>query len=66
MAVSNRRDKKQVPDLTIFEEQKKAKISARKTLEIAKAQETEKLNQGYSYIVSADGKTRVLTKINKT
>lgn len=32
MAVNNKRDKKQVPDLTIFEEQKKAKISAKKTL----------------------------------
>jgi len=33
---SNRKDKKLKPDLTIFEEQKKAKISANKTLEIAK------------------------------
>lgn len=63
---SNRKDKKLVPDITIFEEQKKAKLSAKKVLELAKKQEAEKLNQGYSYIVSTDGKTRVLTKINKT
>ena len=38
---SNRKDKKLVPDMTIFEEKKKAKISARKTLEIAKKQDSK-------------------------
>jgi hypothetical protein len=59
---SNRKDKKLVPDLTIFEEQKKAKISAKKTLEIAKKQETEKLNDNFAYVLLPDGKTRVLRK----
>jgi len=63
MAVSNRNDKNKVPDLTIFQEEKKAKITAKKTLEIAKAQETEKLNDGFAYFLLADGKTRVLRKI---
>jgi len=61
---SNRKDKKLVPDLTIFEEQKKAKLSAKKVLEIAKEQEAEKIKQGHRYVASADGKTMWLT--NKT
>lgn len=56
--------RKDVPELTIFQEEKKAKITAKKTLEIAKAQETEKLNTGFAYFLLADGKTRVLRKIN--
>jgi hypothetical protein len=59
---SNRKDKKLVPDLTIFEEQKKAKLSAKKVLEIAKEQEAEKIKQGHRYVASADGKTMWLTK----
>lgn len=65
MAVSNRKDKNQVPDLTIFEEQKKAKLSAKSVLELAKEQEAKKLKDGYRYIASADGKTMILTKTNK-
>ncbi len=59
---SNRKDKKLVPDLTIFEEEKKAKLSAKKVLEIAKEQEAEKMKQGHRYVASADGKTMWLTK----
>lgn len=61
---SNKKEKKQVSDLTIFEQEKKIKVSAKKALEIAKEQETEKLNQGYFYKPSLDGKTRILTKKN--
>lgn len=60
--MARKKDKNKVPDLTIFDEQRKSKQSAKKTLEIAKAQETEKLNQGFVYKLSEDGKTRVLTK----
>lgn len=63
---SNRKDKKLVPDITIFEEQKKAKLSAKSVLEIAKKQEAEKLKNGYHYVSSGtDGKTKVLTKSKK-
>lgn len=65
MAVSNRKDKKLVPDLTIFEEQKKAKLSAKSVLEEAKKQEAKKIEEGYRYVASADGKTMTLTKIKK-
>jgi len=54
---------KQTPDLTIFEIEKKAKLSAFKTLEIAKQQEADKLKNGYSY-KAIDGKTMILTKNN--
>lgn len=62
---SNRKDKKLVPDLTIFEEQKKAKLSAKKVLELAKQQEAEKIKDGHRYVASADGKTMWLTKNKK-
>lgn len=62
---SNRKDKKLKPDLTIFEEQKKAKLSAKAVLEMAKEQEAKKIKQGHRYIASADGKTMTLTKIKK-
>jgi hypothetical protein len=62
---SNRKDKKLVPDLTIFDEQKKAKLSAKKVLEIAKQQDAEKIKDGHRYVSSADGKTMWLTKIKK-
>ena len=56
--------RKDVPELSIFQEEKKAKITAKKTLEIAKQQETKKLNDGFAYFLLADGKTRVLRKTN--
>lgn len=64
MAQERNKKRKDVPDLTIFQEEKKAKITAKKTLEIAKTQETEKLNDGFAYFLLADGKTRVLRKTN--
>ena len=60
--MARKKDKNKVPDLTIFDEQRKSKQSAKKTLEIAKAQETEKLNQGFVYKLKKKKKTRVLTK----
>jgi len=54
---------KQKPELTIFEEQKKAKISAKKCLELAKNQESEKLKSGFAY-QAIDSKTMVLRKTN--
>lgn len=62
---SNRKDKKLVPDITIFEEQKIAKLSAKKVLEIVKQQEAEKIKNGHRYVASADKKTMTLTKIKK-
>lgn len=62
---SNRKDKKLVPDVTIFEEQKIAKLSAKKVLEIAKQQEAEKIKNGHRYVASTDGKTMWLTKTKK-
>ena len=62
---TNRKDKKLIPDVTIFEEQKRAKLSAKKVLEIAKEQEAEKLKKGYKYIASEDKKTMTLTKTDK-
>jgi hypothetical protein len=61
----NRKDKKVVSDLTIFEEQNKSKLSAKKVLKIAKEQEAEKIKQGHRYVASADGKTMWLTKLKK-
>lgn len=62
---SNRKDKKLVPDMSIFEEQKIAKKSAKSVLELAKKQEAEKLKKGYKYVASSDGKTMWLTKTKK-
>jgi len=56
--------KKKLPGLTIFQEEKEAKISAKKSLEIEKKQETKKINDGFSYFLLEDGKTRVLRKKN--
>jgi hypothetical protein len=64
MAQERNKKRKDVPDLTIFQEEKKAKITAKKTLEVAKEQETKKLNDGFAYFLLADGKTRVLRKTN--
>lgn len=64
MAQERNKKRKDVPDLTIFQEEKKAKITAKKTLEIAREQETKKLNDGFAYFLLADGKTRVLRKTN--
>ena len=61
MAQERNKKRKDKPEMTIFEEQKRAKVSAKELLEIAKKQEDKKLKQGYHYIVSADGKTMTLT-----
>jgi hypothetical protein len=62
---SNRKDKKLIPGDSIFEEQKKIKISANVILEIAKSQEAKKIKKGWKYISSQDGKTMTLTKPKK-
>ena len=46
---------------SIFEGEKKAKVSAKAILKVAKAQEKQKLSQGYSF-VHLDAKTIVLRK----
>ena len=62
--MSKERNKKKtdVPELTIFEEQKRAKVSAKEVLKLAKEIEAEKLKQGWRYVSSPDGKTKTLTK----
>lgn len=62
MAKERNKKRKDVPELTIFEERKVHKISAKEVLKIAKEQEAKKLKQGHHYIPSADGKTFILTK----
>lgn len=57
--------RKDVPELTIFEERKTHRLSAKEVLKIAKEQEKLKLKKGYRYITSADGKTKTLTKGKK-
>ena len=49
--------------MTIFEEQKKSKLTAKKVLENVQKAEKQKLKEGYSLILLSDGKTRVLRKI---
>lgn len=65
MAKERNKKRKDVPELTIFEERKVHKISAKEVLKIAKEQEEKKLKDGYHYIPSADGKTHILTKTKK-
>lgn len=65
MAKERNKKKKDVPELTIFEERKVHKISAKEVLKKAKEQEIEKLNQGYHYVFSEDKKTMTLIKIKK-
>jgi len=62
MAQERNKKRKDVPEETIFENQKRAKLSAQKVLEIAKEQEAEKIKNGHRYISSIDGKTKTLTK----
>lgn len=65
MAKERNKNRKDVPDMTIFEERKHHKISAKEVLKIAKEQEAKKLKAGYHYESSADGKTHLLTKPKK-
>jgi len=61
--MAQRQDRKKDPNKeSIFEEEKKIKKSAFAVLNLAKKQEAEKLKSGFSYKVSADGKTRTLKK----
>lgn len=62
MAKERNRRKKDVPELTIFEEKKKAKVSAKKALELAKEQEAEKLKT--HHWVFFDGGKRMVLKPN--
>ena len=62
MGQERNKKRKDVPELTIFEEQKRAKMNAKDLLKIAKKAEEEKIKQGYRYVSSADGKTMWLTK----
>jgi hypothetical protein len=54
-----------IPELSIFEERKQHKVSAKEVLEIAKKQEEKKLKEGYHYVATQDGKTFILTKVKK-
>lgn len=65
MAKDKNKTRKDVPELTIFEERKVHKVSAKEVLKIAKEQEKIKIKQGYRYISSADGKTHKLIKTKK-
>ena len=65
MASDRNKKKKDVPDLTIFEERKAQKVSAKEVLQTAKGQEALRLKQGWRYIAPADGKTMILTKTKK-
>jgi len=47
--------------INIFEEQKRVRKSALDVLELAKSQEKEKFEKGYSYH-SLDSKTKILIK----
>lgn len=62
MAQERNKKRKDVPELTIFQEQKKSKQTAKEMLEIAKKQEAEKLENGYHYVMGSDSKTMILTK----
>lgn len=48
---------------SIFDYEKGAKKAADRTLVKARSQENDKLNDGWKYVVSADGKTKTLKKI---
>ena len=48
---------------SIFDYERGAKKNADKTLVKAKSQENDKLNEGWKYVISADGKTRTLKRI---
>ncbi|MFO0089992.1 MAG: hypothetical protein ACK518_04250 [bacterium] len=65
MAKERNKNRNDVPDLTIFEERKVQKLSAKEVLKTAKEQEQIKLKQGYHYVASSDGKTFILTKNKK-
>lgn len=59
---SKSNDKQMPNSTTIFEEQKLSKQKANSVLKKAKEIEKDKLNNGYRYVPSADGKTFTLTK----
>ena len=61
--MSRKKEKKNAETMTIFEEQKKSKLTAKKVLENVQKAEKQKLKEGYSFILLSDGKTRVLRKI---
>ena len=65
MAKERNKTSKDVPDLTIFEERKLHRKTAKEVLAKAKEEEALKLKQGYHYVASADGKTKTLTKKKK-
>jgi hypothetical protein len=57
--------RKDVPELTIFEERIVAKKSAKEVLKIAKKQEAEKIKKGHRFVMSEDGKTMRLVAPKK-
>ena len=63
--MSRKKEKKNAETMTIFEEQKKSKLTAKKVLENVQKAEKQKLKEGYSFILLSDGKTRVLRKTKK-
>lgn len=65
MAKERNKTKKDVPELTIFEERKLSRASATEVLKIAQKQEQKKIKEGYRYVSSSDGKTMTLTKMKK-
>ena len=65
MSKERNKKRKDVPELTIFEERKAQKISAHEVLKIAKEQEAKKLKNGFHYEMQPDGKTHLLIKPKK-
>lgn len=65
MKKERNKNRKDVPDLTIFEEKKQHRVSAQEVLAEAKKQEAKKLKQGYRWVTSIDGKTAILIKNKK-
>jgi len=47
--------------INVFEQQKRVKISANNTLELAKKQEKDKLSNGFKYL-KIDNKTMILKR----
>lgn len=65
MSKEKNKKRNDVPELTIFEERKVQKLSAKEVLKTAKEQEKIKLKEGYHYVALDDGKTFILTKNKK-
>ena len=64
MAIDRNKRRKDVPNLTIFEEKRKEKLSAIKVLELAKKQEKKKLKT-HHWVHIVEERKMVLKKIEK-